>query len=396
MKKNILFIMNNMNCGGAEKALLSLLETMDYSRYNVDLFLFKHEGVFINKLPSEVKLLPQPASFEFFDMPVKKAILRGLKEKRYKTIYWRILSTYFYKTEKNGARCEQKVWKFLSKTIQSIEKRYDVAIGYMEKNPIYFCVDKVNAKKKLGWIHTDYNKLELNEEHDKRYFDYLDHIVTVSNELVGLLNKIFPDHKSKIICIQNIVSSKMIKQLSYENIDDNIKETCISLISVGRLAKEKGLNIALEAINILVKKGYDIKWYLIGDGDTKVELEREILKKNLSDRIVFLGLKENPYPYIKNSDIYIQTSLFEGKSISIEEAKILAKPIVITNFETAKNHIIDNVNGLISNMHPIDVANKIELIINNNSLRSSFINKLNEEELGTEDEIDMLYYLIET
>ena len=137
----------------------------------------------------------------------------------------------------------------------------------------------------------------------------------------------------------------MINKLSSEKVDfKEDSDTSISLISVGRLAKEKGLDISLEAVDILVHKGYNIKWYLIGEGNMRSVLEKTIEEKKLTDRVIFLGQKENPYPYIKESDIYIQTSRYEGKSISIDEAKVLAKPIVITNFDTAKNHIINGEN----------------------------------------------------
>ncbi|MBO1623980.1 glycosyltransferase [Bacillus arachidis] len=395
MKKNILFIMNNLNCGGAEKALISLLEVIDYSKYKVDLFLFKHEGIFINKLPKEVTVLPEPINYKYFDMPIKKSFTELMKIGDFKTIFSRGVLGYLAKTETNGAIIEQKIWKYMSKSIGEINEEYDVAIGFQEKNPIYFCVDKVKAKKKIGWIHTDYNKLGIDYSKEKFYFGKLDHIVTVSEELVNILKENFPEHEKKIGCIHNIVSSRMIRKMSLEKVDfKEENDRSISLISVGRLAKEKGLDISLEAFNILIKKGYDLTWYLIGEGNVREELERIIKEEKLEKRVKLLGVKENPYPYIKQADIYMQTSRYEGKSISIDEAKILAKPILITNFETANNHIRNNINGVIAEMTPMSVANHLELLIKEEKLRSKFIDNLKKEELGTEDEVDHLYNLI--
>jgi glycosyltransferase involved in cell wall biosynthesis len=396
VKKNILFIMNKLVCGGAEKSLLSLLETIDYSRYNVDLFLFKHEGIFLNKVPKEVTLLPEPDKYKYFDMPIKKSITELLIKGEYKSAFNRSVLGYLAKTETNGAVIEQKLWRFLSNSIGQINKEYDVAIGFQEKNPIYFCVDKVKAKTKIGWIHTDYNKLGIDSNKDKLYFSKLDYIVTVSDELVKILKGNFTLLEDKFKCIYNIVSSKMIKKMSLEKVDfREINDQSISLISVGRLAKEKGLDISLDALEILINKGYDLKWYLIGEGNVRESLERGIREKKLEGKVIFLGLKDNPYPFIKQSDIYLQTSRYEGKSISIDEAKILAKPILITSFETAPNHISHLENGIISEMNPVSVADGLEQLILDKKLREKFSVNLMSKELGTESEIRKLYQLMD-
>jgi glycosyltransferase involved in cell wall biosynthesis len=388
--------MNKLVCGGAEKSLLSLLETIDYSRYNVDLFLFKHEGIFLNKVPKEVTLLPEPDNYKYFDMPIKKSITELVIKGKYKSAFNRIVLGYLAKTETNGAVIEQKLWRFLSNSIGQINKEYDVAIGFQEKNPIYFCVDKVKAKTKIGWIHTDYNKLGIDSNKDKLYFSKLDYVVTVSDELVNILKGNFTLLEDRFKCIYNIVSSKMIKKMSLEKVDfRGINDQGISLISVGRLAKEKGLDISLDAFEILIKRGYDLKWYIIGEGNVREELEQGIREKKLEGRVIFLGLKENPYPFIKQSDIYLQTSRYEGKSISIDEAKILAKPILITNFETAPNHISHLENGIISEMNPLSVADGLEHLILDKKLREKFSVNLMARDLGTEREIRKLYQLMD-
>ena len=221
MKKDILFVINNLNCGGAEKALISLLETIDYTAYNVDLLLFKHEGLFFNKIPKQVNLLDEPLEFKYFDMPIKAAIIDALKKGRLDITTSRIGAGFIFKTEKNRARCEQRVWKYISKSLKQMNKEYDVAIGYLEKNPIYFCIEKVNAKKKIGFIHTDYNKLGMDPTIDMQYFDQLDYIVTVSEECANVLKQQFPMYKDKISVMYNIVSPTIINKLSMETINLN-------------------------------------------------------------------------------------------------------------------------------------------------------------------------------
>ncbi|WP_242271460.1 glycosyltransferase [Bacillus cereus group sp. BfR-BA-01310] len=391
MKKDVLFVINNLNCGGAEKSLISLLNTMDYSRYNVDLFLFKHEGLFLNKIPKQVNVLEEPPEYQLFDMPIKAAIVKCLRQGRLDIALLRVCAGYIFKSEKNKARCEQRVWRYLSKSLQNISKKYDVAIGYLEKNPVYFCIDKVNANKKIGFIHTDYDKLGMDPNIDMGYFRSLDHIVTVSEECANVLKQRFSIYNDKIGVIHNIVSPSTINKMSQEKVD--LERKGVKLVSVGRLSHEKGFDLAIEACKNLVGDGYEIKWYIIGEGEGRGKLEKMIEENHLQDHFLLLGLKENPYPYIREADIYVQPSRFEGKSIAIDEAKILHKPIVVTNFSTAKDQIKNEENGLIIDMDAHSLSEGIKKLIHNEELRNELIKNLSDEELGTESEIKKLYTL---
>jgi hypothetical protein len=134
MKKKLLFVMNNLNCGGAEKSLISLLQTIDYSAYEVDLFLFKHEGMFLKMLPREVHVLDAPDFYPYFDMSIKTAVVDCVKHSRFRLAAARIGAGFVFRTEKNSAKCEQKAWRYLSKALASLSKEYDAAIGYLEKH----------------------------------------------------------------------------------------------------------------------------------------------------------------------------------------------------------------------------------------------------------------------
>jgi glycosyltransferase involved in cell wall biosynthesis len=391
MKKDVLFVINNLNCGGAEKSLISLLNTMDYSRYNVDLFLFKHEGLFLNKIPKQVNVLEEPSEYQLFDMPIKAAVMKCLRQGRLDIALSRVCAGYIFKSEKNKARCEQRVWRYLSKSLQNISKNYDVAIGYLEKNPVYFCIDKVNANKKIGFIHTDYDKLGMDPNIDMGYFRSLDHIVTVSEECANVLKQRFSIYNDKIGVIHNIVSPSTINKMSQEKVD--LERKGVKLVSVGRLSHEKGFDLAIEACKNLVGDGYEIKWYIIGEGEGRGKLEKMIEENHLQDHFLLLGLKENPYPYIREADIYVQPSRFEGKSIAIDEAKILHKPIMVTNFSTAKDQIKNEENGLIIDMDAHSLSEGIKKLIHNEELRNKLIKNLSDEELGTESEIKKLYTL---
>lgn len=394
MKKELLFVINNLNCGGAEKALISLLETIDYTAFNVDLLLFKHEGLFFNKIPEQVNLLEEPLEFKYFDMSIKSAIFDSLKNGRIDITTGRINAGFVFRTEENKAKCEQRVWRFISKSLKKIKKEYDVAIGYLEKNPIYFCLEKVIAKKKIGFIHNDYNKLGMDPTIDMKYFEQLDNIVTVSEECANILRRQFPRYNEKINVMYNIVSPTVINKLSLEPI--KLNQNVTNIISVGRLNNQKGFDLAIEACKDLVKNGYKINWHIIGEGEERIRLEKMIKKFQLENHFLLLGMKENPYPYIKAADIYVQPSRFEGKSIAIDEAKILQKPIIVTNFSTAKDQITNHENGLIVEMDPISLSLGIQTLIHDEKLRTKCVKQLSKEQLGTESEINKLYELFES
>ncbi|MEV5025989.1 glycosyltransferase [Paenibacillus sp. LPE1-1-1.1] len=393
MKKKLLFVMNNLNCGGAEKSLLSLFQTIDYSRYEVDLYLFKHEGIFLDKLPEQVTVLEEPPLYHYFDMSIKSACVSCLKSGRYRLAFSRVKAGYIFTTEKNPAKREQRAWKHLSRALPRLNKKYDVAIGFLEKNPVYFAVEKVNAMKKIGFIHNDYEKLRMDSNLDIPFFGKLDYLVTVSDGCGEVLEQKFPQYKQKIKVIHNIVSPSIINRMSLDKTELE-QHKGITIVSIGRLNYQKGFELAIEASKALVHQGYDFKWYVIGEGEERVKLESLIEESGLTNHFFLIGIKENPYPYIQEADIYVQPSRFEGKSIAIDEAKILKKPIIVTNFSTAKDQIIHNHNGLIVDMNAAALNEGIRRLIEDKNLRLFFSEQLAQEQLGSESEIEKLYALI--
>ncbi len=391
--KKILFIMNNLNCGGAEKALVSLLQELDFSKYEVDLYLFRHEGLFLKQIPQKVNLLPAPQSYPYFDMPLKKAVLDNLKAGNFRTAFYRILAGYVYKTETVKAQKEQKAWKYLSKTIPALSKKYDAAIGYLEKTPNYFCIDKVQAKKKIGFIHNDYDKLGMDAKTDAPYFRKFDRIFTISEQCEAILKENFPRISDKFDIMYNIVSPETLRSMALQPVD--FPKKGITLVSVGRLNIQKGFDIAIEACRILVDEGNDIYWYILGEGEERPALEKKIRENHLESRFILSGIRENPYPYVKAADIYVQPSRFEGKSIAIDEAKILGKPIVVTDFPSVVDQIIHSENGYIVAMSPESIAAGIAELAQNAALREKLVTNLRSEKLGTQSEIDKLYAVLD-
>ena len=392
-KKNLLFVIPSLTAAGGEKSLVNLLSQIDYNLYNVDLFLLKHDGMFMEFVPKEVQILSLPETYHLFALPLFKSIKQLILKREMTLAYNRVMFAIRNRNARNISIREQYNWKYFSKSLDKLPKTYDVAIGFLEKTSTYFCVDKVNALKKIGWVHIDYDKLGMDPNFDIAYFKELNHIVTVSEECANTLKNRFPSQKNKVRVIYNIVSPTMINKMANQNNIDvyDRKRNEIVLLSIGRLHYQKNFELAIESCKKLIDRGYNVKWNIIGEGEEREKLTNLIKENKLEGTFHLLGLKSNPYPYIKQADIYIQTSRFEGKSIAIDEAKILNKPIIVTNFSTAKDQINDGIDGLIVDMDADAVANGVEKLIKDISLREQLEYNLSQLKLGTEGEIKKLY-----
>ncbi|WP_028611934.1 glycosyltransferase [Paenibacillus harenae] len=396
MKKKLLFVMPSLSSGGGEKSLINLLSRLDYELYSVDLLLLNKEGLFLGLVPEQVQLLSVSGTFDLFSLRLGMSVQQYLLRGELALAYYRIMFSLQNRSAKNVSIGEQLSWKYMSKSIQKLNTRYDAAIGFLEKTSIYYCVEKVDAVKKIGWVHTDYDKLGMDPSYDADYFERLDYIVTVSNECANTLERYFPEQTEKINVIHNIVSPAIIQSMANEKYDDvyNRVEDEIVILSIGRLTPEKGFELAVLACKELLNRGYKLQWNIIGEGEEKEKLMKLIQENRLEQHFKLLGPKHNPYIYLKQADIYVHTSKFEGKSIAIDEAKILHKPIVVTRFNTAKDQIQDGLDGLIVDMNPMSVAAGVERLIQDRELADSITKYLSEQKLGTEEEIKKLYRLL--
>lgn len=389
MKKKLLFIMGGLESGGGEKSLINLLQLIDYNIYDIDLVLFKERGVLLEEVPKEVKILSDLKELHFmYDDSLKNAF--SIKYIKLSLIH--IIGTIISKIKsKSGFHKGQYRWKHYYKSvIPKLDKFYDVAISYLEGESMLYLVDKVEAKRKLAWVHTDYSKINSDTNLDLKYFNKIDKIVSISDVCVDVLKKMFPSVSEKIIYLPNLTSSKSInvKAEQFYPKEFSRESNVIKLLSIGRLIKLKGFDIALEAAKILKEKGIKFKWYVIGDGILRDELEKKKNELNLEE-FIFLGIRKNPYPYLKNADIVIQPSRYEGKSMVLDEAKILKKPIVVTNYDTVHDQIKEN-EGIIVDINAEAISIGIEKMIYE---KEKYIEYLNQNDYGNQDEI-LKYYEI--
>lgn len=391
-KKKILFVMPSMCAGGAEKSLVSLLNTIDYSKYEVDLKLFAPEGLFLGLVPDQVNILDTPLVEKTFNGNIFKALTSFVRTRRFKLLWDRIIYSVILKLPFSIYQTEQYSWKYRRESYVGLEKMYDSAIGFLEKSSIYYVIDRVKSKKKTGFIHIDYTSLKPDTKFDKTYFSKLDTIATVSDECKDILTNCYPELSDNIAYIKNIVSSKLIHTQAEQMVDD-IDEG-FTILSIGRLCTQKNFKDAVSAMKLLKDRGYNLKWYIIGQGALKDELEEQIKELGIEDNFILLGLRSNPYPYIKRADIIAQTSLMEGKSIVLDEAKILNKPILATNYSSVADQVDDGRTGIIVDINPKSIADGIIRLYEDSKLRESFVENLSKSEWGTEKEIEKIYELV--
>ena len=394
MKKKILFVIPSLRSGGAEKSLISVLSLFDYEKYEVDLLLFRRDGLFFEKIPNTINHLYDTTEYEIFDGNGKDAIQYFLKKLKIFAVVDRIKYTKIF-TEKNEDIRDKMLWNFLKKRLPKIKKKYDCAIGYLEGNANNCVIEMINADKKICYIHNDIAKLSHSHEMYKKVFEKADKVVTVSDICLDSLNKEFPEFAEKFCVIENITSRSLIKADCMEEKVYPQTGSKATILTVGRCSEQKNIELAVDACKELVNRGRKIKWYHIGKGELEDKVKNYVARSGLENCFIMLGERSNPYPYMEQCDIYVQPSKFEGKSIAIDEVKCLNKPIVVTDFPTVFDQLTDGVNALICKMNKDDMADKIEKLIDDKELAKSFVTNLMNGEAGNEKELEKLYFLIE-
>ena len=345
--------------GGAEKSLVNFVNELQPDDADIDLLLFKRRGDLLQEIPNWINVLQTPKEIEALYSEIPRKItqipwfLLRLLGTMLSKVYSKITGNYYGNVR----------WtKFYNKFLPCLEAEYDTAISYISGDCLYYLVDKICAKNKMAWIHTDYKAYIKHPDEDTYFFDKLDYIVTISNKCVDSIVEKHPRFKNKVICLPNIVSSELIKKKAREYVPKEFTNDCLILASIGRLERVKGFDLAIEAANILKNKNVEFKWYIIGEGTEKENLRKFILEYGLENNVILLGLKTNPYPYMLNSTAIVQTSRFEGKSIVLDEAKILGKPIIVTDYSTVKDQL-NSKEGIIVAMNPNSIAEGIVELI---------------------------------
>lgn len=392
--KNILMVIPTLRMGGAEKSIVSLIKSLDPTRVSVDLFLFEAGGVLQQEIPHWVNIIEADFVTRAMTLEMSKYFSDLLKNFKVGAAFSRLRITLNSSLSKKFGKSAKFSWHTIEKYIPKLSKHYDVAVGYLEGFTDFFVIDKVNADKKIGWIHSDMTGRNILGQ-EIEYYNAFDELATISDVCLDAACKAFPGIENKIQVVENIVLPEDVNGKSNESVEFNWDTDMINIISVGRLEHAKGMDIALNASEILKHKGYSFCWHIYGNGSMYDDLKNSIQEKCLEKDFILEGVTQNPYPYIKKADIFVQPSRWEGKSLALDEAKILGKAIVVTNYPSVSDQITDKETGIITDITPEAIADGIEELIKNDELRKKLeYNCLNEPN-QSEKAVNKFYKMIE-
>ena len=388
--KHILFVIDTLRMGGAEKSLVSLLKALDPARVNVDLFLFETGGVLQSEVPKWVNIIGADPVTRGMTLEMRKYLGGVIRKGHLSAAAARLRITL----DSKFGHSQKFSWNKIKKYIPGLQKNYDAAIGYLEGFPDFFVIDKVKAQKKIGWIHSDFTGRKITSEAIS-YYNQFDELVTISDVCKEAFIKAVHGTESKIHVLENIVLTDEVCRKAASKVVDlwDCSDTT-QLVTVGRLDYPKGIDIAARTAKVLADRKIPFCWHIYGKGIMKNEIEQYVNENKINDKFILEGIRENPYPYMKKADIVVQPSRWEGKSIVLDEAKILGKAIVVTSYQSVTDQITDRVTGIITEIEPEKIADGIELLIKDKELRRTLEENAENEPNRSLEARDMFYDLI--
>ena len=254
----------------------------------------------------------------------------------------------------------------------------------------YFVLNKIKANKKVQWIHFDITKIGFIKKLAEKNYKKFDRIFVVSEEGREKLINLLPALNNKVEAFFNIISCNLIENMSKNENGFNDSFNGVRILTVGRLSKEKGQDLTINALARLKDDGYKIKWYCIGDGHEKDNYKQIIKNLNLENDYILLGSKLNPYPFMKQCDIYVQPSRHEGYCITLGEARCFDNPIVTTNFTGAKEQIKNEETGLVCEISENGIYKSLKRLLDDKDLYNNIKINLSKEIVDSTNEIDKL------
>ncbi len=367
--KKILILTENFNIGGFSKSLINFLNCSDkYSDLSFTVVSFSPENFEVEKdIPSEVKVV------HIEDEKYGKSLFSDMRLMFYKYKY--LSREYFFKYVKKEQLPDKYVREFAQAKLMTLSRKlrndlsfikdFDLVISWCEGYCNYVLVDKISADKKVGFIHPNYVEAGFSKKIDYSYLKRLDKIITISELCCRTLKEVFPKLKDKIICVPNTLNKDYYERLSKEY-ETEFDKNRLNLVTVNRIDdKSKAVFRLIRIVQKLKADGYNPIWRIIGDGVDFEAMKAEIQRVGLEENILCLGAMSNPYPYMKNSDLYIQQSYYEGRPVSVDEAMLLGTPALITDYSSAVEQVQDGFDGWIVENEEDKIYDKIRYLMDN-------------------------------
>ena len=364
--KKLLFVINTLGYGGAERALLNLLGALDPEQYQISLFVLTGQGELIHELPAYVgilnadyndcSVLTKAGRTHLLRCVLRAGIGKGLLVKRARYL----LKNLYRMCREKRIQADKLCWRILAEGAPELNETYDLAVAYLEGGATYYVADRVRAKKKAAFVHIDYVQAGYGKALDLDCYQRMDHIFTVSNEVKEHFLEVYPSYENKVSVFPNLVDQKRVCRLAEEGEGFSDAFHGVRILTVGRLTEQKRYDVAIDAMALLKKTSpVPVRWYVLGEGALREQLERQIQKLGLEKEFHLLGVKANPFPYYRGCDLYVHATGYEGKSIAIQEAQILGKPILATDCSGNREQIEPDVDGRLCRLDSQSVSDEI-------------------------------------
>lgn len=378
-----------MKHSGVEVALVNLLKELSKDKeLEIDLYVLKETQIFRTEIPNSININVIEYENEIYNYNLRFRDVFKIESLtlKIKFLLHHLKLLIYDKLKRYDLFFLEKM-----KYSKEINKDYDIAIDFHGYSTFfsYYVALKVHAKKKVMWVHDENNNWI---KYMNNYFQYYDRFFCVGESVKNNVINNYPLLKNKTSVFYNLIDYKRIREKAKENL--SLKKSDTTIITIGRLEYQKGYDILIETARILKNRDINYIWYILGNGSLKNQIERKIKKYKLNNNVIILDTVDNPYPYIKMADLYVLTSRHEGYCLATLEAKILCKTIIISNINSNKEQIKNNINGYLCDLNPTDFANKIIYLINNQKKKKEFIDKLSKEEYDYTKEVSKIYDLL--
>lgn len=396
----ILFVINTMGGAGAEKALLEFLKRWDVPGWEADLYVIMGQGEMIGQLPPHIRLLNKGFSRESVLSPAGRKKMAGRVVKAFfrngnwfgKLCY--IGKVFRYMMQKGRIQTDKLLWRMMAEGARRLDVTYDLAVAWLEGGSAYYVADYVKAKKKAALVHINYEEAGYTRQMDQDCWRRFDRIFAVSEETAERFRSVYPEYGDKMDVFPNIIDQKAIRRQAElpGGFTDGYEGR--RLLTVGRLAWQKGYDIAVEAMKLLKEAGYSVRWYVLGEGDQRAALEKKIAMLGLQKDFVLLGAVSNPFPYYRQTDIYVHAVRFEGQSIAVQEAQTLGCPVIVSDYSGSRQAVGEEGAGMICAFTPKAIAESIIALLEDEDKRKELGRRAVEKKIPQERGKEKLFKLL--
>lgn len=402
MKKNIIISTQLIDLGGVEKSLLGLLDTIDYERYSVDVFIFNHDGALIDMINKKANLLPEIPQYAALSKPkdflIRTGQWRVAAIKMLATLKAKWKSRFFPPEEgKLHNIYHSYLIDYASRSLPLVShKTYDIGIAFLHPN--FVESRNIRAKKYWAWIHTDYSNLVIDPVMETRMWSAFDEVIAVSEECRNVFVAKLPSLAGKVSVMENIISYDYVQEALRSKEDASWESYRAfggkKILTIGRFSYAKNMEMIPEIVREMCRRGCtDFKWYIIGFGGDEHLVTNLVAQYGLQEYVEILGKKTNPYIFISQCDVYVQPSRFEGKSVSVREAQLLQRPVIITNYPTAASQVQHGFDGLIVPLDEGLMAESVIKVLQDKELSSLLSSNCDPQRYTNEEAIEKFYQL---